>query len=197
LLNLGAFAVSKQNGIGQTFKPSLPGGVTHWRVTRALLSLSRSGTADGEARVELRRVQGTTPGVILDEAPLYESDLGTGMAWRESSFRQAEPCPADAALCLVVRGLSDSNACNVEFESLLASASDGAMIRTGNGGTSWSAPLGQDLRYYVYGTYSSPNATGLDYWLTLVSCTVQSGGDRQGRISTTIRVLNEPQVSGP
>ena len=66
-----------------------------------------------------------------------------------------------------------------------------------NGGTTWSASSGQDMQYYVYGTYTTPDPITTDYLVSDVRCTLRVGGDAQSRVNTTIRVLNEPQVSGP
>jgi prepilin-type N-terminal cleavage/methylation domain-containing protein len=197
LLNLGNFVVTNDDFVGQYFKPSVPNGATHWRVTRAQLRVRNRGGTGGLARVQVRVANGNLPGAILDEAPLVESTLGTTYAWCEFQFNNVPKRPASEGLCLVVQWMHDSVACEIEYQSLLAAAANSDMVKTTNGGASWSVPLGQDLRYYVFGTYITPNPTGYTYYLTGVSCTLRRGNDSRAKVQTTIRMFNEPQVSGP
>jgi hypothetical protein len=53
------------------------------------------------------------------------------------------------------------------------------------------------MNYYVYGTVSTPDPVSYQYLLTDVRCTLRSGPDPLARIQTSIRVVNEPQVTGP
>jgi hypothetical protein len=197
LLYLNNFAVDSSHFVGQHFKPSLPNGATEWRVTRVQLRARSRGAVNGSARVQVRTAVGVLPGAVLDEATLDESTLSTAYAWREFAFRSVQYRPAGTGLCLVVQWVSDAHACEIEYQGLLAAAANSDLIQTGNGGGSWTAPAAQDLRYYVLGTYRTPNPAAYGYWLTGVGCTLRCGSDPHARAHTTIRVLNEPQVSGP
>jgi prepilin-type N-terminal cleavage/methylation domain-containing protein len=219
LLGLGGLAdqkITSSTFVGQYFKPSLPGAATGWRVTRVRLKaqsensgssggllgglLGGSGSSSGGAgvtRVQIRTVSpGGTPATILDETTLLESSLVSSYAWQNLSFTGVANRPPGSGLCIVLQWSADTEACDVQYDSQ-ASGSTQYLLRTTNGGTSWSASAGQDLQYYVYGTYTTTDPIVTDYLLTDVRCTVRVGGDAQSRLNTTIRVLNEPQVSGP
>jgi prepilin-type N-terminal cleavage/methylation domain-containing protein len=197
LLNLGNFAVKDNQFVGQCFKPSLPHGATHWRVTRTMLRMRSRGSTGGETRIQLRGTNGTTPTTILEEVLLLESSLGSAYSWREFTFSNVGGRPAGSSLCLVAQWSKDADACDIEYQNLLASAGNSDLVQTTNGGATWTAPAGQDLQYYIYGTYSTPDPVEHVYWLTGVGCALRCGNDAQARVQTTIRLLNEPQVPGP
>src|SRR4029079_15124354 len=99
LLNLGNFAVDNNDYVGEWFKPSLPNGATHFRVTRASLRARANGSTSGVARVQIRAANGSLPGAILDEATLLESALDSagllndGYTWRDFSFSNVPARP--------------------------------------------------------------------------------------------------------
>jgi hypothetical protein len=203
LLNLGNFAIDSNDFVGEYFKPSLPNGVTQFRVTRAMIRARANGSATGDALVQIRTANGVLPAAILDQATLLESALDSagllsdGYTWRQFLFSNVPARPAGSGLCLVVVTSNSSSACDIEYQGLLAGGVNCDFVKTSNAGASWSAPSGQDLRYYVYGTYITPNPTTYTYWLTGVSCKLRKGDDPSAKVRTTIRMLNEPQVTGP
>ena len=160
------------------------------------MAKTHSGTA-GQARVQIRNVSGTFPTTVIDEGMLYESNLTSSFQWQQFTFSNVSGISPSTGLCLVVQWNADSQACDIQYQALLALDSNGMMVRTLNGGSLWLAPLAQDMIYYIYGTYSTTNPVAYNYWLTDVRLVLRSGSDTQGRVQTTIRTIDEPQVSGP
>jgi hypothetical protein len=199
VLNLGDFGVDSANWLGQYFKPTLPNGAASWRVTRAKIKASVRGSSKGTARIQIRNVRTgtTTPGIVLDEGTLLESGLTSAYSWCEFTYGNATALSPNVGACLVVQWVNDQYAANIQYQALLGAVPNANLVTTTDAGATWSAPLAQDLVYYVYGTYTNADPITYDYWLTDVRCTLCTGTDPQRRLTTTIRVLNEPQVSGP
>jgi hypothetical protein len=128
---------------------------------------------------------------------LNESNLTTAFTWQEFPFTRVSGRAPGTGLNLIIQWVTAAAACDIQYQLLLATDASGQFVTTSNAGSTWSLPPGQDMLYYVYGTYSTPNPVAYDYWLTGVRCTLRSGSDPAGRVRATIRVLNEPQVSGP
>ena len=53
------------------------------------------------------------------------------------------------------------------------------------------------MLFYIYGKVSTSNPIQYRYVLTGVQATLRSGSDAASRVQTTIRVVNQPEVSGP
>jgi prepilin-type N-terminal cleavage/methylation domain-containing protein len=198
LLNLGDWREQQNNWIGQYFKPSLPGGASRWRVTRVLIPARIHNSAFGSTRIQIRTANSSGfPGVVLDEATMQESSLTSSYTWQQFSFTNVSGRTPGTGLCIVAQWVSDSDACDIQYQALLGVGVNAYLVTSTNGGATWGAPLQQQLIYYVYGTYSTTDPVASDYWLTGVRCTLRSGSDTAGRVVTTIRTINEPQVSGP
>jgi hypothetical protein len=197
LLNLGDFAVDSSDFVGQYFLPTLPAQAASWRVTRVkFLARQHSGTT-GEARVQLRTFSSPTPQLILEEKIMSESSLPTSYQWQEFAFSGVSGRPPGTPLCLVIQWNKDTQACDVQYQLLGGLAANAGLVKTSNGGSSWSIPLAQDMPFYIYGTYSTQDPVAYDYWLTGVRCSLRCGNDTTSRVRTSMRLLNQPQVNGP
>jgi prepilin-type N-terminal cleavage/methylation domain-containing protein len=197
-LNLGDWDVRQSNWIGQYFRPSLPASASRWRVTRLLIPARIHGWANGAARIQIRTVNSSGfPGVVLDECTMQENTLTSYYTWQQFSFTNVAGRAPGTGLCIVAQWVSDSDACDIQYQALMGVGINAYLVTSVNGGATWGAPFQQQLIYYVYGTYSTTDPVANDYWLTGVRCTLSSGSDTAGRVVTTIRTINEPQVSGP
>jgi hypothetical protein len=59
----------------------------------------------------------------------------------------------------------------------------------------WSALSGQDLLYYVYGTYRTPSTSSTTYTLRRVRVRIVPSSDTNVAVYATIPVINPQQVS--
>jgi prepilin-type N-terminal cleavage/methylation domain-containing protein len=197
-LNLGDWRVQQYNWIGQYFKPSLPGNASRWRVTRVLIPARIHYWAYGATRIQIRTATSSgLPGVVLDECTMQENTLSSWYTWQQFSFTNASGRAPGTGLCIVAQWAGDSDACDIQYQALGGVGVNEYLVTSTNGGATWGAPLQQQMIYYVYGTYSTTDAAANDYWLTGVRCALRSGSDTAGRVVTTIRTINEPQMSGP
>ena len=53
------------------------------------------------------------------------------------------------------------------------------------------------MQYYIYGTATTPDAPVYQYNLTDIRTIVRTSADPNARLMSSIRTINEPQVSGP
>jgi hypothetical protein len=189
--------INNVNYRGQYFVPSLPANVTAWRVTRAMLKVAVWGSSKGITQIRLRPASGGLPGsAVLDEATLDESALASTYTWSSFAYTKATGLRPGDGLCLTLEWVSDADSCAVNYVSG-AGAAPGANLVTSSDGVTWSAAPADDLVYYVYGTYSTPDPVTYTYSLSSVRSAIRVGADPAARCETSARVVNQPTVVGP
>ena len=191
-------SVNRNTWCGEYFRPSLPAQATSWRVTRVQFSARQSGSPTEEIRVQLRPAVGIGPAdSVLAEVSLMENTLGTSFGWTNVAVSGVSGLPPGTGLCLVVKGLTDANACAVRYQSNFAFAPNCSYVTSTDGGSDWNASFFSQMPFRVYGTVSTPNSAQYSYLLTGVQATLRSGANAGSRIQASIQVPNRPQVPGP
>lgn len=199
LLNLGGFLVNSSDWCGQDFAPDLPADATAWRVTRVGFRARSSWTATGEIRVQLRTSAAKLPTMnVLADVSVLESSLADWTYhWVEIPFTAAPQAPPGTRMSLVVKGVSAENSCDIEYQSLLATAATSNFVKTTTAGADWSAPLGQDMAFYVYGVASTPDPPATRKVLDSVQFTLRCGTAASTALRGSARTLNQPAAPGP
>jgi type II secretory pathway component PulJ len=187
--------VTSSNWVGQYFQPVLASSVHSWNVTRAQLYLKTNGTTDGQNQVQIRPASSGLPtSTILAQTTLLENTLTSSYQLKTVVFSGVPFTSPAAGLCLVVQWQANSTSCTAE--SWGSSAANSYLVSTANAGATWQAPSGSGMMYYIYGTVQTANPTAYQYLLTGIRCTLRLGNGNNSRLNTTVRVLNEPQVTG-
>jgi hypothetical protein len=195
---LGSVFVDRKTWCGEYFRPSLPSQITGWRVTRVRFRGRTAGPATEEIKVQLRPAVGVLPAdSVLAEASVLESTLSSSFQWKEVTFGEMVNLPPGTGLCLVIKGLVDPDACEVRMRPRWAYSSNCRYVYSTDSGDHWKSPDSQQMLFYVYGKVSTPNPIQYRYLLTGVQATLRTGSDAASRLQTAIRVLNQPEVSGP
>ena len=195
---LSSLKVDRKNFCGEYFRPSLPSQVTGWRVTRVRFNARIAGLPTEEIKVQLRPAVGVLPAdSVLAEVSVLENTLTSGYQWKEVAFGSMTNLTPGAGLCLVIKGLVDPDACEVRTRPQWAYAPNCRYVYSTDSGDHWRSPDSQQLLFYVYGKVSTPNPIQSRYLLTGVQTTLRSGSDGPSRLQTSIRVVNQPEVSGP
>ncbi len=191
--------VNNDNWPGQYFQPTLPANATSWKVTRVRFKAKIDGTATGQTKVQLRLANGAVPGdFVIGECSMMESTLGTSYGWVEFAFTNPPALLPGNMVCLVLVGTGPAYSCDVQVQGIVFAGSYNCYCVTStNAGGSWTTWPGLNLNYYVYGKVSTPDPVSYQYLLTDVRCTLRAGPDPLARIQTSIRVVNEPQVTWP
>lgn len=195
---VSSVTVNSSSFSAQYFQPTLPANTTSWKVTRVRIRLGYHDWPWGRTTVQLRLANGAVPGdFVLEERSIMEYYLGWYGQWEEFTFSNVAGLPPGNALCLVLTGNSSSGTCEVQVQGFGSTGASRYYVSSSNGGTSWTTSPGLNMNYYVYGKASTPDPVSYQYLLTDVRCTLRSGPDSGARVQTSIRVVNEPQVTGP
>jgi len=195
---LGSVFVDRKTWCGEYFRPSIPAQATGWRVTRARFRARTAGSATEELKVQLRPAVGVLPAdSVLAEVSVMESTLSKNYQWQEVTFGSTTNVAPGAGVCLVLKGLVDADAGEVRTRPTWAYASNCRYVYSTDSGNNWKSPDSQQMLFYIYGKVSTPNPIQYRYVLTGVQGMLRSGSDAASRVQTTIRVVNQPEVSGP
>jgi prepilin-type N-terminal cleavage/methylation domain-containing protein len=195
---LGHATIDNNNLRAEYFAPTLPAEATSWRVSRIQFRGQTSGFLDGTLKVQLRPTIGGLPGAgVLEEVSIPESALPTSCQWKDVGFSNVSGLAPGTGVWLALRGATSNNACEACVETEATSPPNLSYRLSSDGGTTWSTLSGHQLRFYAYGKVTTPNPATYQYLLLQVSCTLRTGSDASCRLQTSIRVVNEPQVSGP
>lgn len=198
ILSLNNWSVTDNDWIGQYFTPTLPASTTSWKITRAQFqaasTLLHSG---GQTSVQLCYSSGGLPVAVLDQVTLLESSLTLLFTWQQVSFSNASGIPPGTGLCLIFTCAANSPSCQIQYQQLGSTASAANLVTTNFGSSGWITNPTMAMPYYIYGTITSPDPVVYQYNLIGVRASLRAGSDSLSRTTTSIRVLNEPQVAGP
>jgi len=195
---VSSVTVNNSSFSAQYFQPTLPANTTSWKVTRVRIRLGYHDWPWGRTAVQLRLANGAVPGdFVLEEKSVMEYYLGWYDQWEEFTFSNVAGLLPGNALCLVLTGNSSSGTCEVQVQGFSGTGASRYYVSSSNGGTNWTVRSGLNMNYCVYGKVSTPDPVRYQDLLTDVRCTLRSGPDAGARIQTSIRVVNEPQVTGP
>lgn len=198
----GAFStndnsITTTNWVGEYFQPVLASNVYSWNVTSASIYLKQTtGPPNGINSIQIRTAAGGVPtSTVLAQQSFPEGNLTGNYTYNSISFPPVPYQSPATGLCLVVACQNNSPSCLAQ--SYYGATANSNCVSTTNAGSSWQNASGQSLSYYIYGTVQTPNPTTYQYLLTGIRCTLRLGNGANSRLSTTIRVLNQPVVKGP
>jgi len=198
-VSLDNYPIRSSEWYGQYFRPSLPADAVSWKVTRVRLYARTDGGHAGECRVQLQQAtDGKLPsGTVIEEKMLPESSLLSGYQEQEFAFTQAGGLSPTQGLCLVVKWVNDSVACQLWGVNANGSTSDSFMVKSLDKGASWTAPAGMSLLYTIYGTATTTGQPQVQntYYLTRVNIRLRAGTDMQATLQDAVRLLNKPEVT--
>lgn len=180
------------------FLPALPANAVSWKVTRVMICAKQDGTANGEANVQLQTATaGRLPtGTVLEEKPLLESTLLPTYLDQEFTFSTVAGLSPTQGLCIVVKWVGNDTACKVRARNGNVADLNIALIRSTDGGLTWTALSNQSLLFAVYGTVTTSNTPQVQntYYLEGVEIKLRTGGDSQAIVQTGVQLLNRPEV---
>lgn len=189
------YAIRSAQWTGQYVVPALASNAVAWRVTRVRFPARYRGTTGGLTRVQVRTQSGGLPRTVVDESWLVESTLPFSFATQQISFSNAGNLSPASGVCIVFQWAADTDACELQYESLLSILSAGHRVTSTNSGATWSANGLQALSMQVYGTYSIP-AGVTTRRLRALNVRVKNDSTMAAPITTTIRFNNRPVVPG-
>ncbi|MDB5340275.1 MAG: hypothetical protein JWN70_5894 [Planctomycetaceae bacterium] len=191
-------SVTDTSWFGQYFLPVFASSVTGWSVTKVEFRARPDGNDDGEIAVQIQTSQNGLPtGIVLDEKKLKENDTDSSYGFETISFSNLPIQAPSQGMCLVL-AFRKNTPCG-KLKTWGGGQPFRDLVKTTNSGSTWTEDAAKSLCLNVYGTVTtdSQNAPIINYVLTNVRCTLRVGTSSASRLTTTIRVLNEPQVTGP
>ena len=197
-LDLNDYKVDKDHWIGQYFEPSLPADAVRWRVTRVLFRAKDEGSPVEQTLVQLRTANRNhkPTDTVLEEHTMFESDLADTYSWREFSFSDVTNLLVGQGLCLVLRhpGVIGPSA-KIQYENKGDLGATGRLT-TGNAGDSWTYDGDKAMKYFAWGTVSTPGPTqtATRRHVTSVSISLQAGADTAAQVESSVRMLNAPEA---
>lgn len=196
--SLGDATVQSNSWFAQYFIPTLPASATSWRVTRVQLMVAKRSNAVGQTQVQLRTTSGTTPtSAVLEETALMESTLTSSYVWKDFNYTNLVTLPPSAGMCIVLKWISDTESCDTRYQTSGSTAANAVFLKSTDGGSTWTPQTGQSLLFYVYGKVKTPDPVVYTYNLRTINITLRGAGDTSARLNTSIRIQNEPLVTGP
>lgn len=194
---IGDYVITSSGWCGQYFLPMLPPNATAWNVTKVQLDAAIFGIADGETLVQIRESVNALPSnTVLAEGKFLESTLKVAYKKLDVFIPGMPMQPVTQPVCLVLKlGINDPS-CKVDRWA--GGTRYCHAFSTSNSGSTWTEENSTSLRCRIYGTVKTPSKTKTtQYHLMNVHCTLRVGSSPQARLNTTVRILNQPQVSGP
>jgi prepilin-type N-terminal cleavage/methylation domain-containing protein len=184
---------------GQYVIPSFSNDVISWRVSRVKLRVHDNGSPDGTALVQLRTA---TPGGIptnrvLDQATLVEKNLGSSYAWAEFGFSGHSNLNPNNGVCIVIPMTGSASDCGMVQKNTLSLLGAAKFIKSTDGGLSWTSSGLDNLLIYVYGVPTRQDPVAYNYFLSNVTVSVCTSSNAKAALTTTVKLLNTPQVAGP
>jgi hypothetical protein len=133
----------------------------------------------------------------LDSQNLAEGRLTTNYTWQELDFSSATSLAAGTPLCFLLMLNANSPAGDFQFRNAGAPTLLSHMLVSTGSTTAWTPAMTQSLDFQIYGTVNTLLPTTVwQYNLTGVRVSLRGGLGTLCRVRTTVRVPNEPWVSG-
>jgi len=197
--DLASRSVTAGKWYGQYFKPLLPNDAVSWKVTRVRFYAKTGGPSSGRAKVQLRipTASNLPSALVLEEKTLLESTLTDYYLKQEFTFSGVSGLSPDRGLCLVIEHVWGSEACKVLIERSGFYSSRSNLVETADAGLSWSAPDGQSMLFWVYGTITTAGEPTVEVtrYLQGTQIRLEVGDDAGPPIRTGVTMLNAPQVT--
>ena len=180
------------------FMPALPGNAVSWKVTRVQFRAKVGGPVNGECRVQLQLpTLGNMPSsIVLEEKTLPESTLLDTYLVQEFAFSNISGLSPQQGLCLVLKWVSDADACIVLGQKNNVVSSDSAFYTSSDSSASWSVKSGESLLFSIYGTVTTAGEAEVyeTCYVNAVNIRLRTGADQQQAVHTGVAVPNRPEV---
>ncbi|GAA4472907.1 hypothetical protein [Novipirellula rosea] len=189
---LGNNEIKSDDWVGQHYAMTLPAGAYTWRPTRVQFRAQKSSFS-----FFYRTIRAQMLPASINLTPYGSSDeqetvyvLLSSYEWYEARFDKLDPHASGGGLCLVL----DRNQSNSGVE--LQSTSDASgLLKSSNGGTSWSYNNGKSLVSRLYGklTRASGSLSLSSNYLTSMGVTMRMKPNTP-TLNWTIACLNHPEL---
>ena len=191
------WGVATKAWIGEYVQPAPPAALSY-KIKQVKFNAKQNTSATGTTFVQIRSASGGLPTTtVLDTQTMNESALPTAYAQQTFNFTNCPATPIGTGLCIVLKFGTNSPSCFVQHQSTGASPGTNRLVSTINSDAGWTSSATKSMLFEVWGTYMTQDAQAYQYFLKNMKISLQAGSDTRGRLETSVRVLNEPQVLIP
>ena len=193
------YTIESDKWTGQYFKPALPADAVSWSIQRVEFYARSVLLGAGESRVQLQGAThgGWPTGEVYEEKTLLESGLLVLYLLRSFDFTTVKDLPPDKGVCLVIRYVSGTKSCVVQAHDKATGLTNMALLKTTDGGATWSKPSEESLIFWVFGTVTTPGTPEVveTKYLQAVNLQINTGNTEDTLVQTAVPILNRPEVS--
>jgi hypothetical protein len=113
------------------------------------------------------------------------------------TYTQVSGLSPQQGLCLVFRWQADAEACALLGQDRNVAAANIALVKSTDRSASWTALTAQSLLFSIYGTVTTAGTPQVQnrYYLNAVGLRLKAGTDGQTTVQTSVRILNQPEVT--
>ncbi|EMI22062.1 hypothetical protein RMSM_01009 [Rhodopirellula maiorica SM1] len=184
--------IKSDDWVGQHFALTLPAGAYAWRPTRVQVVARKASFSFFYRTIRAQMLDATinlTPnGSSYEQNTMYV--LLSDYAWYQAEFDKLDPHASGSALCLVL----DRNQSNSGVDLRSTRAASG-LLKSGNGGTTWSYDNGKSLVSRLYGKLIRSGGTLSinSNYLTSMGVTMRMKPNTPS-LNWTVACLNHPEL---
>lgn len=184
----------------QSFTPVLPTGATSYSITSVsfyALQGTPAPPSGAQCLVQIRPSSGAVPSSTVYQSTTVTPNSYSALlpAWQSATFASPYSISAGQQAALTFEWVNGPGALGLKYQTLFSSGLAAATSQ--NQGSSWTTTNGQTIYCQIYGTYTTPNPTAMNYFLQNVRASLQLGSNSDAAVRTGIPIHNLPQVTGP
>ena len=180
---------------GFVFTPPLSADKLAYRIEEVRFLARKHGPTDGVIDVQVRDVDASgLPGnLIMSQGTLLESTLQSNYIWVEIPVAKTRPIVAGEPLAVVIAGVSSQNMGQIYIDGR---ADVTTMVKTTDGGSTWSISNGWSVLRHIYGTtITQDDAPTIERThVTCINISLQSVAEGRSPVVAGVRLVRGPQV---
>ena len=187
--------ISSSASAGESIVPRLPTGASGWSLTRAVVGIASSGSADGVIRIGIQRLTGAgmPDGTSLAQFDVSENTLSATITPVVFDMLAPISMSASQGVAVLVTHISGAVSGQVAVRTG-ARTSGAALLRSADGGTTLTAEPASTLDIAIYGTITvSPGATTSRLYVDDLRARLRTGASSTSAAEITVRLLNGPE----
>lgn len=206
------FVISTDTWCGEYFVPNpnaypnssiTPGETDSWKISYVYIRFKKLGSPGGTTTVQLRGADadGLPTAELIQQWQLVEKDI-SGQIWDEKGFAVTNGSwlPPSQGLCVIVKPASGTDTSQVLYQQTVVPNGNAAFFASTDGGTTWVRKPGFSMtRFRIYATLKTAGGSTSTsrYFLERTNIALQETPDPMSAVSSSVAILNTPEVAAP
>jgi len=199
--NLKSHTLNTSRCIGQTLRPLLPNDTVSWSIDYVYVAMASGSYFSGDKTIQLQLADanGLPTGVVLEQVVIGPYALSSTYSWIRAVFHNASALQLTDKVCVVVKQTTSATWAYILYTDQNPHPTLGNLVKSTNGGASWTSQPSDSLELYVFGTITrAGDATEKEVQLlNQVDISLRVGDAGFAQVDTAVQILNKPEVSEP